>query len=111
MFVNESPDTEICRGVCRRTERRVYTYINLPQHRKANSIVQLAKLLDLVVRTWVLSTELIAREADDLKVIRVLALHLLVQLLEAFKLGCEAAFRCGVDDEDDFAVELVEVVG
>ena len=89
----------------------MYAYIDLPQHRKANPIVQLAELLNLVVRTWVLSAKLIAREADDLKVIRVLALHLLVKLLQAFKLGCEAAFRCRVNDEDDFAVELVEVVG
>ena len=58
-----------------------------------------------------MSAELVAWEADDLKVVRVLALYLLVQLLKAFKLGCEAAFRRRVDDEDDFTVELVEVVG
>jgi hypothetical protein len=54
------------------------TYINFAQHRKANTIVQLAELLDLIVGAWVLSAELVAREADDFEVIWVLALHILV---------------------------------
>ena len=86
-------------------------YINLAQHGEANTIVQLAKLLDLVVGAWVLATELIAREADDFKVVGVFGLDVLVELLEALELGSEAAFRGCVDDEDDFAVELGEVVG
>ena len=67
-------------------------YINLAQHGEANTIVQLAKLLDLVVGAWVLATELIAREADDFEVVGVFGLDVFVELLETLELGGEAAF-------------------
>jgi len=86
-------------------------YINLSQHGEANTIVQLAKLLNLVVGAWVLASELIARETDDFKVVGVFGFDVFVELLEALELGGEAAFRGCVYDEDDFAVELGEVVG
>ena len=53
-------------------------------------------------------TELVAGEADDLEVVGVLGLQFFVQLLKAFELWCETAFRGCIDDEDDFAFELVE---
>jgi hypothetical protein len=86
------------------------TYINLSEDWKADTVVDLAELLDLVVGAGVLATELIAWEADNLKVVGVFALDLLVQLLQTFELRCEATFRGGVYDEDDLAVELAEVV-
>jgi hypothetical protein len=91
-------------------ERRP-TYINLSQNREANAVVELAELLNLVVGARVLAAKLIARETDNLKVVGVFALDVLVQLLQALELGCEAAFRRRIYDEDDFAVELAEVVG
>lgn len=87
------------------------TYINLPQHGKTNTIVQLAKLLDLVVAARVLAAELVARETQDFEVVGVGGFELLVQFLQTFELGCEAAFRGRVDDEDDFVLERREVEG
>jgi hypothetical protein len=72
-------------------ERRP-TYINLSQNREANAVVELAELLNLVVGARVLAAKLIARETDNLKVVGVFALDVLVQLLQALELGCEAAF-------------------
>lgn len=97
--------------VCRTSRGSFVAYIDLSQHRKANTIVQLAKLLNLIVRARVLATKLIAREPDDFKVVWVFGLDVLVELLEALELGGEAAFRGCVYDEDDFAIELGEVVG
>jgi hypothetical protein len=50
-----------------------------------------------------LSTELITWEAEDDELIWVRLGDLLVEVLEALVLGCEAAFRGCVYDEDDFA--------
>ncbi len=55
-------------------------------------------------RPRTLSSELVAREADDSKVIAVLLLHILVQLLEPAELGGEAALGGGVDDEHHLAL-------
>lgn len=66
--------------------------------------------MDLVIGPGVLAAELVAREADDLECVAVLALEVLVQLFKAGELRGEAAFGGGVDDEDDFAVELREGV-
>jgi hypothetical protein len=57
-----------------------------------------------------LPTELIAREADDFKVIRVRGLEVFVEFLEAGELRREAAFGGCVDDEDDFVLEVGEGV-
>jgi hypothetical protein len=81
-------------------------YINFPQHGEADAVVKLAKLLDLIVAAGVLAAELVAREADDFEVVGVLGLQILVELLKPCELGCEAALGGGVDDEDDFAVQL-----
>jgi hypothetical protein len=66
--------------------------------------------LYLVVAARVLVAELVAGEAEDLEVIGVVLLQLLIQLLQAFELGREAAFAGRVYDEDDFAFEVREVV-
>lgn len=95
----------------KKKRKRKKTYINLAQHGKTNTIVDLAKRLNLVVGARVLAAKLVAGETENLKVVGVLGLEFLVQLLEAFKLGCEAAFGRRVHDQDDFAVELGEVVG
>jgi hypothetical protein len=71
----------------------------------------LAELLDLVVGAGVLAAELVAGEAEDGEVVRVLLLDGLVQALEALELRREAALGGGVDDEDDLALEGVEGEG
>jgi hypothetical protein len=50
-----------------------------------------------------LPTELITREAEDDKLIGVRLGDLFVEVLETLVLGCEAAFRGCVYDEEDFA--------
>lgn len=55
--------------------------------------------------------ELVAGEAEDGEVIWVAGFEGLVQLLEAFELGGEAAFRGCVYDEDDLAFEAGEGEG
>ena len=57
---------------------RSFAYINLSQHGEADTIVQLATLLNLVVGAWVLATKLVAWKADNLKVVGIFALDLLV---------------------------------
>lgn len=39
--------------------------VRLAQHREADAIVELTKFLDLVVRAWILASELVARKAED----------------------------------------------
>lgn len=58
-----------------------------------------------------MAVELVAGEAEDGEVFRVLGLELLVEGLEVFELGGEAALGGGVDDEDDLAVEGAEGEG
>lgn len=84
------------------------THIDLSQHGKRDSVVQLAELLNVVVAPWVLATELVAREANDLERVGVLRLEVLVQLLKTGELWGETALRSGVDDEHDFALQLGE---
>ena len=67
--------------------------------------------MDGVVVAGVLLHELVAGEAENDKPVWVLGGDLLVEFLQPFKLGREAAFGGGVDDEDDFVLELGEVVG
>jgi len=50
-----------------------------------------------------LSTELITWETEDNELIRVRLGDLFVEVLETLVLGCEAAFRGCVYDEEDFA--------
>jgi hypothetical protein len=54
---------------------------------------------------------LVAGEAQNCEVFRVLGFDGLVEVLKAFELRGEAAFGGGVDDENDFAVEGGEVEG
>lgn len=81
-------------------------YINFPQHGEADTVVKLAELLDLIVAAGVLAAELVAGKADDLEVVGVLRLQVLVEFLKPGELRGEAAFGGGVDDEDDFAVQV-----
>lgn len=91
---------------------RVLTvHVQLAQHGERDAVVQLAELLDLVVGAGVLAAELVAGEAEDGEVVRVLLLDGLVQALEALELRREAALGGGVDDEDDLALEGVEGEG
>src|SRR5690242_15647438 len=94
-------DKESCTvgGAKKERQGEMYTHIDLSQHRERNTIVQLAKLLNLVVASRVLATELVARKADDLEVVGVLGLQVLVQLLQTLELRCEAALGRCVDDE------------
>lgn len=64
--------------------------------------------MNLIVGTGILAAELVARESEDSKVFGVLFLKLLVEFLEAFKLGSEAALGGSVDDKDGFAFKRGE---
>ena len=55
--------------------------------------------------------ELVARETENGEVFGVLGLKVLVELLEAFKLGGEATLGGGVHDKNDLAVERGEGEG
>lgn len=75
-------------------------------YREADAVVDLAEVLDLVVGAGLLGAELVAGEADNLELVRVLLLDLVVQGLEPAVLGGEAALGGGVDDEHDLALVL-----
>jgi hypothetical protein len=53
-------------------------HIGLPQDGKGNAVVELAELLDLVIRARILAVELVAGEAEDDELVRVSGLHVLV---------------------------------
>jgi len=82
--------------------------VDLAKDREAHAIVDLAEALDLLVGAGVLATELVAGEAKNDKVVRVLLLEALVELLEALELGGEAALGGGVDDQNDLALVLLK---
>ena len=65
------------------------------------------------VKYGILTPKLIAWKPQYDKVVFVFALlsNLLVELLQALELWCEAAFRGGVHNENDFVVKLRQVVG
>lgn len=78
--------------------------VNLGHDGKGDAIIDLAELLDFVVGARLLPTELVAREAQDDKVVRVLLAHRLPQFLQAGVLGGKTALGGCVDDEDDLAL-------
>jgi hypothetical protein len=82
--------------------------VNLAQDREGHTIVDLAEALNLLVGAGVLATELVAGEAKNDEVIRVLLLDALVKLLEPLELGGEAALGGGVDNQDYLALVLLE---
>lgn len=86
--------------------RVVAVDIDLAQDGEGNLLVQRAEVLDLLVAAGLLAAELVAGEGDDGEVIGVLLLDLLVDGLEVLVLVGEAALGCGVDDQDDLALEL-----
>ena len=91
--------------------RLVAIHVRLAQDRERDPVVGQAEGLDGVVVPWVLLHELVAGEAQDDEVVRVLGLDFFVERLETFELGREAAFGGGVDDQDDFVFEVGEGVG
>lgn len=82
--------------------------LNLLHDGEADAVVDLAKVLDLVVRSGLLATKLVAREAKDGEVVAVLLLERLVQLLKTLVLRSEAAFGSRVDNQDDLALVVGE---
>lgn len=75
---------------------------------EGHAVVELAELLDVVVGAGLLATELVAGEAENDKVLRVLLLELGPELLETSILGSEAALGGCVDNEDDLALVVGE---
>jgi hypothetical protein len=75
---------------------------------EAHAVVDLAELLDVIVGAGLLAAELVAGEAEDDKVLRVLGLEVGPELLEAGVLRGEAALGSCVDDEDDLALVVGE---
>ena len=84
--------------------RAITIDLGLSEDWEGNSVVQLAELGDLVIAAWLLASELVAWEAEDLKLSRILLVELFVEGLEAAVLWGEAAFGGGVDDEEDLAL-------
>lgn len=78
--------------------------IGLLHDGEADAIVDLAEVLDLIVGAGLLGTELVAGEAEDLKVFGVLCLDALVDFLKTFVLRSETTLGGSVDDEDDLAL-------
>lgn len=71
---------------------------------EGDAVVDLAEALDLLVGPGLLGAELVAGEAEDDKVVRVLLLDLGPELLEAGVLRGEAALGGRVDDENHLAL-------
>src|SRR5262245_50500850 len=80
----------------------------LGEEREADAVVALAERLDLLRRSRLLATELVAREAEDLE---ALPRELLVQLLESAVLRREAALAGDVHHERDLAAIVAEIGG
>src|SRR5690606_25232898 len=79
--------------------------VDLRHDGEGDAVVDPAELLDLLVGAGVLLLELVAGEADDGEATVPV---LLVEGFEALELGREAAFRGGVDDEEDVAFEVAK---
>ena len=69
-------------------------------------MVEAAELRNLPVRTWFLTGELVAREAEN---DQSLLFVLLIEGLQAVVLRGETALGCGIDNHQDFAFKLCEV--
>lgn len=82
--------------------------LGLAKDWKADAVVELAKLGNLVISAWLLASKLVAWEAENLELAWVLGLDVLVEGLESSVLWGEAALGGGVDDEEDFALVLGE---
>ena len=81
--------------------------IRLTQHRECDAVVDLAEVLDLVVRSGILIAELVRGEAEDDEGLGpVFLCDALVQCLQAGVLGGEAALAGGVDCEDHLSFVL-----
>lgn len=75
---------------------------------EGHAVVELAELLNVIVGAGLLAAELIAGEAEDDKVIGVLALEVGPELLKTGVLRGEAALGGSVDNEDDLALVVGE---
>lgn len=53
------------RELWRKGSTKKYTHVDLAQHRKRDTVVDLAETLNLLIAPWVLAAELVAREAED----------------------------------------------
>lgn len=82
--------------------------VELGHHWKADVEAGQAEGLDLGIAAGLLAAELVAGEAEDDKVLGVLALEVGPELLEALVLRGEAALGGCVDDEDDLALVVGE---
>lgn len=82
--------------------------VDLLENGEGDTVVELAERRDLISRSGLLATKLVAREADDGE---SLILVLLVDLLEALVLGSEATLGGDVHNENDLALKLLEGEG
>jgi hypothetical protein len=73
---------------------------------EGDAVVDLAEALDLLVGPGLLGAELVAGEAEDDEIVRVLLLDVGPELLQAGVLRGEAALGGRVDDEDDLALVI-----
>ena len=83
--------------------RRRAIDINLAHHGETHTVIELAKLEDLVVVAGVLRAKLVARKAQHRQALAGIAF---VEFLQAAELRREAAFTGCVDDQQNLAFEL-----
>lgn len=84
--------------------------VGLAQHGKTDTVVELAKLLDLVVRAGILASKLVAGKSQDHELVGVFRRDLFPQLFKALELWREAALGGRVDRQDDLPFVLGEGV-
>lgn len=73
---------------------------------ESDAVVDLAEALNLLVGARLLGSELVAGEAEDDEIFRVLLLDFGPELLQTGVLRGEAALGGSVDDEDDLALVI-----
>jgi hypothetical protein len=86
----------------------VTIHVRLAHDLEAHTIVDLAEGLDVVVCAGFLTTELVAREAENDEVVAMLGLQFLVEAFQTFVLRGEATLGGRVDNEDYFAFVSIE---
>lgn len=64
--------------------------------------------MNFLIGAGILAAELVAWEANDLKIFAVLLADRFVEFLEAFELGGESTLGGGIDNKDNLALKFVK---
>src|ERR1022692_912129 len=87
--------------------RVVAVDLDLREQRKVHAVIDLAEGLDLVIGPGLLMAELVARKAEHLQ---AAVLVLGIKRLQALVLRREPALAGGVDDQQDLALVIAELL-